>query len=120
MTGRLAVVVLLTVTVLGAQKTKTVRDGVYTLAQATRGEQVFGMNCARCHQGADVDGPPLTGDPFIDRWREDNLVSLFTFIQTRMPQDSPGNLKEGAYLDVLAYLLQANNYAAGSVELTDG
>jgi S-disulfanyl-L-cysteine oxidoreductase SoxD len=120
MTGKLAVAVLLSVAILGAQKVKTVRDGVYTEAQATRGESVYGMNCAKCHEGADVDGPPLTGDPFIDRWREDNLASLFSFIRTRMPQDSPGKLSEMAYLDVLAYLLQANSNPPGSVELTAG
>jgi mono/diheme cytochrome c family protein len=100
-----------------AQNVKTVRDGVYTTAQAMRGESVYGMNCAKCHEGADVDGPPLTGDPFVDRWREDRLTTLFTFIRTKMPQDSPGKLSESAYLDVLAYLLQANSNPAGATEL---
>jgi len=67
---------------------------------------------------ADVDGPPLKGEPFIDRWREDSLVSLFTFIRTKMPQDSPGKLSESTYLDLLAYLLQTNGNPAGPVELT--
>lgn len=99
---------------------RTVLDGVYTEAQATRGENEYGMNCARCHEGADVDGPPLTGDPFIDRWREDSLASLFTFIRTKMPRDTPGKLTEASYRDILAFLLHANENPAGSTELTAG
>ncbi len=98
----------------------TVLGGVYMAAQATRGEAAFGSNCAKCHEGADVDGPPLTGDPFIDRWREDNLEALFDFMKTRMPQDEPGKLGAGSYIDILAYLLSRNSFPAGSQELTAG
>ena len=97
---------------------RTVLDGVYTEAQAKRGEAEYGMNCAKCHEGADVDGPSLTGDPFIDRWREDRLTSLFTFIRTEMPRDTPGKLDEARYRDILAFLLQANGYPTGAMELT--
>jgi mono/diheme cytochrome c family protein len=97
---------------------KTVWDGVYTDVQATRGAAAYQANCANCHEGADVDGPPLTGDPFIDRWREDSLSTLFEFIRNNMPQDRPGKLEEATYRDAMAYLLQANMYPAGSHELT--
>lgn len=105
---------------LRGQTHATVLSGVYTAAQAARGETAFGSNCAKCHEGADVDGPPLTGDPFIDRWREDNLEALFDFMKTRMPQDDPGKLAAGAYLDILSYLLSRNSFPAGSQELTAG
>jgi mono/diheme cytochrome c family protein len=120
MSGRLAFLVFFSIVILRAQgppPARTVRDGVFTAAQAMRGEALYGMNCAKCHEGADVDGPPLTGDPFIDRWREDPLTSLFSFMKTRMPQDSPGKLTESAYLDILAWLLQENGHPAGSAEL---
>jgi cytochrome c5 len=84
---------------------KTVQQGVFSAAQAKRGEALYGANCARCHEGADVDGPSLVGDPFIDRWREDTLDNLYTFIHTRMPGDAPGTLEGAAYLEILAYLL---------------
>jgi len=96
----------------------TVLDGAYTSAQADRGETVYHQQCATCHDGADVDGPPLTGAPFIDRWREDTLAGLFEFMKTRMPQTAPGSLSSAAYLDVLAYLLHENDYPAGTRELT--
>ena len=41
-----------------------------------------------------MDGPPLTGSPFIDRWREDTLDGLFDFIKARMPQQAPGSLSD--------------------------
>ena len=108
---------ILLVSCLSGQ-TRTVLDGVYSPAQATRGEAAYGANCAKCHEGADVDGPPLTGDPFMDRWREDTLTALFTFIKTRMPQDSPGKLSEAAYVDILAHILQSNSIPPGTKELT--
>jgi mono/diheme cytochrome c family protein len=104
----------------GKTKAITVLDGVYTSAQAARGEASYGANCAKCHDGADVDGPSLAGDPFIDRWREDKLEGLFTFMKTQMPQDGPGKLSGGEYLDILAYLLQVNMIPPGAVELNAG
>jgi len=97
---------------------RTVLDGVYTDAQARRGTEAYQTSCGKCHEGADVDGPPLSGDPFIDRWREDSLASLFAFIKANMPQDAPGKLADSAYRDIVAYLLQANMYPAGNQELT--
>jgi len=101
-----------------SQAGRSVLDGVYTEAQAKRGEAAYGMNCAKCHEGADVDGPPLSGDPFIDRWREDRLSTLFAFIRTNMPRDTPGKLPESDYRDILGFLLQANGYPTGGAELT--
>src|SRR5437868_14209744 len=84
---------------------RTVLDGVYTEAQAKRGEREYQARCERCHDGADVDGPMLTGAPFVDRWREDSLEPLFAFIKTRMPRDAPGSLSDAANADLLAHVL---------------
>ena len=108
------------VPLLLAAQPKTVLDGVYTTAQAARGEAAYQMNCAGCH-GEDLYGRAmgsLRGDKFLDRWREDSLNVLFTHIKTRMPDRAPGSLREGTYLDILAYILQVNEFTAGSAELT--
>ena len=97
---------------------KTVLDGVFTVAQSERGAKVYGTECAACHDGADVDGPSLTGPQFVDRWREDTLDQLFGFIKGNMPQQAPGSLSDAAYLDVLAHLLRENSFQAGPGELT--
>ncbi len=101
-----------------AQPRASVLDGVYTPAQATRGEAVYESSCAMCHEGQDADGPELVGKAFLDRWREDSLEPLFTFVRTTMPGNAPGGLDERAYADVLAYVLDANGLPAGTAELT--
>lgn len=97
---------------------QTVLDGVFTAAQAKRGAAVYEAQCAGCHDGADVNGPPLTGAPFIDRWREDTLGVLFEFVETEMPQTAPGSLSDAQYLDIVAHLLHENGFPAGPHELT--
>ena len=99
---------------------KTVLDGVYTSQQAQRGRLGYAAQCASCHR-ADLggfSGPPLKGDLFMDRWREFNLDVLFSLIKNTMPATNPGGLSETAYLDMLAYLLEANEIPAGIKELT--
>jgi len=101
-----------------AQGPQTVLQGVYTEVQAERGDMQFHTHCSKCHEGADVDGPPLEGNPFIDRWREDSLAALFNFVKTKMPQDSPGELSDSVYRDILSYLLRSNDYPPGKQELS--
>jgi mono/diheme cytochrome c family protein len=101
-----------------AQAPRTVLEGVYTPAQAARGEAAYSAFCSGCHEGQDADGPELTGKALLDRWREDTLEPLFTFMKTRMPGNLPGSLDDGAYADVLAYMLQANHLPAGTRELS--
>jgi mono/diheme cytochrome c family protein len=101
-----------------AQAPASVLDGVYTHAQAGRGEAIYSTACVGCHEGQDADGPELTGRVFLDRWREDTLEPLFTFIKTTMPGNNPGSLDERAYADVVAYILEANGLPAGKMELS--
>jgi S-disulfanyl-L-cysteine oxidoreductase SoxD len=100
-----------------AQAPATVLDGVYTTAQAERGHVVYESRCIQCHEGLEADGPELTNKAFLDRWREDTLASLFTFIKTTMPGNTPGSLDDRAYADVIAFLLEANGLPAGPSEL---
>jgi len=95
----------------------SVLEGVYTPEQAARGEAVYTNRCIGCHEGQNADGPQLMGKVFLDRWREDTLEPLFTFIKTSMPGDAPGGLDERAYVDVTVYILQANSFPAGKQEL---
>src|SRR5262249_6356872 len=99
----------------------TVWDGVFTAAQADRGRQAYALHCSSCHSN-DLQGgagPALQGLQFIEDWREDNLRSLFTFIQARMPLRASGTLGEETYLDILTYILWMNSFPAGSKELTN-
>ena len=117
--GYLIALVLLSACVATAlaQSSITALDGVYTPEQAARGEAIYSNRCLGCHEGQNGDGPQLMGRVFLDRWREDTLEPLFTFIKANMPGDFPGSLDERSYVDVIAYLLQANALPAGKKEL---
>jgi mono/diheme cytochrome c family protein len=110
--------------VLEAQDTDasvTIWDGVYTAAQAERGKATFDLSCSRCHNsdlsGSDR-GPTLVGDKFLANWLDGNLEALFSFIRDQMPQGSANIVNDAGKADVLAYMLQRNNYPTGKTELT--
>jgi mono/diheme cytochrome c family protein len=95
-------------------------DGVYTDAQAERGKVLFQQHCARCH-GANLVGtfetPPLVGR-FKPYWSGATLDTLFDYVATAMPLDRPGSLSRAANADILAFLLKANDFPAGTKELS--
>ncbi len=99
-------------------KSATVLDGVYSEAQALRGEAKYEEICAACHDGDEPEAPAPKGREFVERWREAPLSFLYNFIHSNMPGDKPGSLTEANYVDVVAYLLHVNGYAAGASELT--
>ena len=92
-----------------------------TAEQATRGKAVYDGNCASCH-GANLDngqfGPPLRGSAFKMHWTNQSVNALFTYIAAKMPPAAPAGLGDRAYIDVEAYILNANGVAAASSELT--
>jgi mono/diheme cytochrome c family protein len=98
---------------------RTVKDGVYTDAQAMRGNAIFDMRCALCHgemlEGA--AGPPLAGDVFLGPRDSQPLSDVFDKINATMPADSPGTLEPQQVADLLAFMLQANRFPAGKTEL---
>lgn len=95
-------------------------DGVYTDAQATRGEAVYKAQCASCH-GVTLEGrgqiPPLAGDEFLTAWDGMTLADLFEKQQTSMPADRPGQLTPTQNADILAYLLKMSKAPSGTQEL---
>src|SRR5438876_6964755 len=78
---------LFSLTVL-AQQSQTVRQGVYTEAQAKRGQATYNAQCMSCHGDAlgGRIGPPLTGDDFIADWDKQPLLELVNKIKNTMPQ----------------------------------
>src|SRR5436190_8683983 len=67
----------------------TVRDGVYSAAQAKRGRATYDTKCASCHDGGTM-GPELWGDQFQAQWDNKLVGGFFSRIQTTMPEDAPG------------------------------
>ena len=92
--------------------------GPFTTDQATAGRAAYQANCAACH-GADLNGvPPLAGAAFMGSWGTRTTRDLLGLIQTTMPTDRPGTLPAETYVNIVAYILQANGIAAGSQALT--
>lgn len=111
---------LATASLLSAQTSaprRTVWDGVYTEAQATRGTTAFGQSCASCHVLTAEGRAPLAGDPFWKSFAQKSVGDLFDFVKTYMPNGAPGSLSEPTYNDIVALILKSNGFPAGTAEL---
>ncbi|MCY4637830.1 MAG: cytochrome c [Acidobacteria bacterium] len=115
-----AAVVVAGLSVPAAAQDRTVNDGVYTDQQATRGRTAYREQCAACH-AADLFGgemaPGLKGSGFIGGWSGATLWEFADFTNATMPQDAPGRLTARQLNDVIAFILQSNDYPAGEDEL---
>ena len=116
------VVAVVTSPALQAGQARTARDGVYTGAQATRGQAIFKDKCAPCH-GEMLEGllgPPLAGDEFLKAWGNQPLAELVNKIQKTMPQSEPGTLTRPQAIDLVAHILQVGKFPAGQAALPEG
>jgi cytochrome c553 len=104
-----------------ASTSQTVWSGVYTEAQAYRGEKVADTTCIGCH-GPKLDGgdsgPKLVGDTFLAGWTSQSVGELFAWMQEAMPAEAPGTLSKEDTAAVLAYILKLNQIPAGKAELS--
>lgn len=94
--------------------------GIYTEAQAKRGEEASKRSwCTSCH-GGDLTGaeaPALVGDEFLSNWNMETVGFLYERIRTTMPADKPGSLSPQDASDIVARVLQLNKFPAGPNEL---
>ncbi|HVZ48437.1 MAG TPA: cytochrome c [Gemmatimonadaceae bacterium] len=86
--------------------------GVYTDAQATRGESTFNGTCLSCHVPSDY-----TGDSFQSKFVGGTVFDMFDDIRQSMPQDNPGSLTNEQYTDLVAYLFKLNGLPTRDREL---
>src|SRR5262252_402292 len=105
---------LLTIS-LEAQQPQTVAQGVFTDAQAARGQAVYSTRCANCH-GATLSGrtgPALAGDDFNGNWSRQSVSELVLKIFNTMPKDDSGKLTRQQSTDIVAYMLQVGKFPSG-------
>lgn len=104
-----------------AQGGTTAWDGVYTEAQATRGQAVYKELCATCHM-EDLSGggmaASLIGDDFMGDWQGKTVGDLLERTTATMPADDPGRLKLAEAADSVAYILSRNKFPPGTTELS--
>lgn len=108
---------------------RTVKDGVFTVAQADRGKQAYEANsCTRCHLntlegreqgGGGNGGAPLKGLRFIQDFGENKLSTLVNKMRLDKPMENPGTLSDQVALDIAAYILLRNDYPPGQTDLTN-
>ena len=95
-------------------------DGVFSAAQVKRGQEVYRRSCSVCHldtlQGDSVSSP-LVGPDFMNRFVGSSVHDMVTAIRGSMPQNAPDSLGDQAYIDLIAYLLNANGSPTGRSEL---
>jgi len=103
-----------------AAQSKSVNDGVFTAAQATRGEAAYKKDCSSCHgDGLAGDGfaPGLAGSEFLSNWNGTTVGDLMDRVRISMPPSSPGGVTVQTKADIIAFVLQFNKFPAGSAEL---
>ena len=111
------------VTGVAQDATSTVWQGVYTEEQASRGQESYKKSCGHCHRddlsggGSEIGAPALRGPIFTIRWRDQPVSELFLTIGTTMPQNAPDTLTPQTVIDIVSFLLKANEVPVGQTEL---
>jgi mono/diheme cytochrome c family protein len=95
-------------------------EGVYTSEQAARGGALYNEHCVVCHgaqlEGVDA-GPSLAGGRFMSAWNTIDLGTMQERIRVTMPLSAPGSLSSQEATDILAFILEANEFPTGELEL---
>ncbi|MGI9287786.1 MAG: PQQ-binding-like beta-propeller repeat protein [Pseudomonadales bacterium] len=89
--------------------------------QAEAGKRQYDRHCADCHRPSlrgSAHGPELAGQEFLGVWGSRSTEDLFLLIKNTMPPGDNADLADADYLDVVAYIVQANGGVAGSAALS--
>lgn len=86
--------------------------GVYSAAQATRGEAVFRKSCLECHVPTDY-----SGEAFQSKFVGGTAFDMFEQIRSSMPQNDPGSLTKEQYTDLVAYLFRLNDLPTRAADM---
>lgn len=104
----------------GSAIVSNVWEGAYTDGQAARGQEVYEASCMSCHAATlrgTPGGPGIAGGRFTFNWHEESVGELLGYVRDNMPIGQAGTLSDQQYADVVAYILQVNEFPAGEAEL---
>jgi hypothetical protein len=101
--------------------TRNVWTGVYSIAQARRGQETYYQVCAECHgrelEGDDSEGvTPLAGPHFMTNWDTHTVADLVKRIHAQ-PNDEPGDIDLSTQTDLFAFIMAFNQVPAGKEDL---
>jgi outer membrane protein assembly factor BamB len=91
---------------------RSVAEGVFTGAQAARGEETFARECAACHAAN-----AYTGANFAAKWSGKSLADVYGAFALAMPPANPGGLGATTYASIVAYFLSSSGHVQGAQEL---
>ena len=111
-------IVLASITAHSAQDPPkaTVKDGVYSKAQAESGKALYTKVCAKCHlfkTEPNEEAPALGGENFFKTWDGRSVYELATQIKTAMPPDGSVTLTDDDTANAVAFILQTNGFPDG-------
>src|ERR1700676_2137232 len=101
----LSILLLLGALVADAQDAPgpSMSSGVFTAAQAKRGDAAYQTSCSACHgsdlHATDAEAVDLTGPAFRARWNGRTLGERFETIRDTMPLGNGNSLGDKTYLD---------------------
>jgi len=104
-----------------ARQARQVTAGVYSSAQATRGQALYKEQCAACHGEAmeGTIGPAMAGAAFLETWSARSLAELVDKIHKTMPFNLPGSLTRPQSIELATYILQVGKFPAGNADLSE-
>ena len=109
---------LLSSTVLSGQELK---QASFSADQAARGSELYQQNCSACHLAnltGSFEAPNLADTGFRSNWANRRVDEFVEMLQRTMPPQAPGSLDQSQYLDISAFLLEANNISASATALS--
>ena len=92
--------------------TTSAETGLFTSAQADRGQEEFVESCSECHSSSE-----FRGRQFEFSWGRRSVGDLYRHVFDNMPEDAPASLTPQQYVDVIAYILDLNGFPDGDQEL---
>ncbi|MEJ8568684.1 cytochrome c [Elongatibacter sediminis] len=94
----------------------TTWDGLYSPAQADRGQTLMEQHCVQCHAanlGGTQAAPAIAGVEMLYVWDGRSLAELLDYLRESMPPGQTGTITPDGYADIIAALLRANGFPAG-------
>ena len=119
----LAVALLLAALAVEAQDAPapSIWGGVFTAAQAQRGNDAYQASCSACHgsdlHATDPEAVDLAGPVIRAKWTGKTLQERFETIRDTMPPGNANTLGDKTYMDILAFILRSNEFPPGNQEL---
>ncbi len=121
--GASAVALMLCVALAGLFSVDAAAQGIYTAAEAARGEEAYENLCVSCHPLDPGGDRPLLAPPLapnrIEAWGRDGWTvdDLFYVIRANMPPGRARSLSDRERLDIVAYILELNGLPPGDAPL---